>query len=138
MAGLLSKGIVLSYKTTSSATSYTELTNLQEIPDLGGSKDSVEVTTLTDAAHMYINGLISYGDSLDFTFLYEPTQFTTLDGLGDDVIYWQVGLPDGTSGAVDTTCTFTGECSVKLNGITYNEAMTYTLSIKPNSQMVWA
>ena len=80
MAGTLSKGIKLSYK-ASGGNSYTDLTNLQEIPDLGGSADSVEVTTLDDAAHMYINGLKDYGDSLDFTFLYDKTQFTTLNGL---------------------------------------------------------
>ena len=77
MAGTLTKGIKLSYKASSSSSSYTDLTNLQEIPDLGGSADSVEVTTLDDAAHMYINGLKDYGDSLDFTFLYVKAQFDT-------------------------------------------------------------
>lgn len=137
MAGILTKGIKLSYATgTSSAESYTDLTNLQEIPDMGGSTDSVEVTTLTDAAHMYIAGLKDYGDSIDFTFLYEPTQFATLNTLSGDNS-WKLSLPDGIGGAIDTTCTFTRECSVRLLGKTYNDAMQYTLSIKPTSEMVW-
>ena len=67
MAGIISKGIKLSYK--SDGASYIELTNLQEIPELGGDKESIEVTTLADAAHMYTDGLISYGDSLAFKLL---------------------------------------------------------------------
>lgn len=131
MAGTLSKGIKLSYK--ASGSTYTDLTNLQEIPDLGGSADSVEVTTLDDVAHMYINGLLDYGDSLDFTFLYEKTQFTTLSALTGS-INWKVTLP-GTGGL---TATFDAEPSVKLNGVGVNDAITYTLSLKPSSAIAFA
>jgi hypothetical protein len=132
MAGTLSKGIKLSYK-ASGASNFTDLTNLQEIPDIGGSADSVEVTTLDDAAHMYINGLLDYGDSLDFTFLYDKTQFTTLSGLSGSVS-WKVTLP-GTGGV---TATFDGEPSVRLNGVGVNDAITYTLSVKPSSAITFA
>jgi hypothetical protein len=132
MAGTLSKGIKLSYKAGSGST-YTDLTNLQEIPDIGGSADSVEVTTLADDAHMYINGLLDYGDSLDFTFLYEKTQFTTLSGLTGSQ-NWKVTLP-GTGGA---TASFDAEPSVRLNGVGVNDAITYTLSLKPSSAITWA
>lgn len=124
MAGVLSKGIKLFHGDV-------ELTNLQEIPDLGGEAESVEVTTLADAAHMYINGLLNYGDSLAFKFLYDKTQFTTLNAL-DDEEQWKVELPDGA------TCSFSGACSVKLDGAGVNAALTYTLSIKPSTAMVWA
>lgn len=135
MAGLLTKGVQLSYGTSNS--SYTVLTNLQEYPDLGGSADSVEVTTLDDAAHTFINGLLSYGDNLDFVFLYDKTQFATLRALTGSK-YWKVGIPDGTNGAISTTITFQGECSVRLNGKGTNEAITYTLSIKPNTAFTFA
>lgn len=135
MAGILTKGVKLSYGATSS--NYTDLTNLQEYPDLGGTADSVEVTTLDDAAHTFINGLLSYGDSLDFVFLYDKTQFGTLRGLSGSQ-YWKVSIPDGTNGAISTTITFQGECSVSLDGKGTNEAMTYTLSIKPNSAFTFA
>lgn len=124
MAGVISKGITLSYGDK-------ELTNLQEIPELGGEVEAIEVTTLADAAHMYVDGIKNYGDSLAFKFLYEETQFTTLNGLKDSQS-WKVTLPDGA------TCSFGGTCSVKLDGVGVNAALTYTLSIKPNSEMVWA
>ena len=126
----ISKGIKLSYKTSSGET-YTDLTNLQEIPELGGDAESIEITTLADAAHMYTDGILNYGDSLPFVFLYEKTQFTTLQGLTGSVDF-KVSLPD------NSTCSFSGTCSVKLAGVGVNTALTYTLSIKPDSAMVWA
>lgn len=121
---VISKGIKLFHGET-------ELTNLQEIPELGGDTDSIEITTLADAAHMYTNGIKSYGDSLTFKFLYEKEQFTTLNALtGSET--WKVELPDTTK------CTFTGTGSVKLDAVGVNAALTYTLAIKPDSEMLWA
>lgn len=124
---VISKGIKLSYK---SGEAFVELTNLQEIPDLGGEVESIEITTLADAAHKYTDGLISYGESLAFKFLYEGEQFGTLNGL-DGLQDWKVELPDGEA------CTFSGSGSVKLDGVGVGAALTYTLSIKPDSEMVW-
>ena len=124
MSGLLSKGIKLFHGEV-------ELTDLQEIPDLGGEAESVEVTTLADEAHMYINGILNYGDSLAFKFLYAKEQFATLNAL-DGEEPWKVELPDGAA------CSFSGACSVKMDGAGVNAALTYTLSIKPSTAMVWA
>lgn len=109
----------------------TELTNLQEIPELGGEAEAIEITTLADPAHMYTDGILNYGDSLAFKFLYEKAQFATLSA-AKEAQEWKVELPDGA------TCTFGGTCSVKLDGVGVNAALTYTLSIKPNSAMIWA
>ena len=120
---VISKGITLFHGEK-------ELTNLMEIPELGGTVESIEVTTLADAAHVYTDGLISYGDSLAFKFLYEKAQFVELNGLTGSQT-WKVELPDGA------TCTFGGACSVKLDGAGVAAALTYTLSIKPDSEMIW-
>lgn len=125
---VISKGITLSYKKDAA---FVELTNLQEIPELGGDTEAIEITTLADAAHMYCDGIKNYGDSLAFKFLYEADQFSTLNALATSV-EWQVELPDGE------TCTFSGTCSVKLDGVGVNAALTYTLAVKPNSEMIWA
>lgn len=121
---VISKGITLSYGEN-------VLENLMEIADLGGDVEAIEITTLADAAHMYTDGIKNYGDSLGFKFLYEKEQFTTLNGLTESQT-WKVTLPDGA------TCSFGGTCSVKLDAVGVNAALTYTLSIKPNSEMIWA
>lgn len=120
----ISKGIKL-YKGDNA------LTNLMEIPELGGEAEAIEITTLADAAHVYTDGIKNYGDSLAFKFLYEKTQFTELSG-ASGVQEWKVELPD------NSTCSFSGTCSVKLDGVGVNAALTYTLSVKPSTEMVWA
>ena len=127
---VISKGIKLSYKAASGST-FTELKDLQEIPELGGDVEAIEITTLADAAHTYTDGLKNYGDSLAFKFLYEKTQFNTLNEL-TGVVEWKVEHPDNTA------CTFSGSSSVKLDGVGVNAALTYTLAIKPSTEMTWA
>lgn len=124
----ISKGISLSYGADSALK---KLTNLQEIPELGGDTEAIEITTLADEAHMFTDGLKNYGDSLAFKFLYEKEQFSALNALTGSQ-QWKVELPDGAS------CTFGGTCSVKLDGAGIGAALTYTLAIKPNSKMIWA
>ena len=109
---------------------FVALTDLQEIPELGGDTEAIEITTLADAAHMYTDGIKNYGDSLTFKFLYATEQFETLQNI-EGSTDWQVELPDGT------TCTFSGTSSVKLDGVGVNAALTYTLAVKPNSEMIW-
>ena len=121
---VISKGIKL-YK------GEVELTNLQEIPELGGDSEAIEITTLADVAHMYTDGIKNYGDSLAFKFLYEKEQFATLNAATGEA-EWKVELPDGA------TCTFNGTGTVKLDGVGVNAALTYSLAIKPTSEMVWA
>ena len=126
---VISKGIELSYKATGET--YTTLTNLQEIPELGGETESIEITTLADEGRVYTDGIKNYGDNLSFKFLYDKTQFEALSALTGS-IGWKVELPDGAS------CTFSGTCSIKLDGAGVNAALTYTLNSRPNSKMVWA
>lgn len=128
----ISKGIKLSYKATSgSGNTFTDLTNLQEIPELGGEADSLECTVLSDVAHMYTDGILNYGDALAFKFLYDKTQFNTLNGLSGSQD-WKVTLPD------NATASFSGTCKVKLDGVGVNTVMTYTLNIKPTTAITFA
>ena len=108
-----------------------ELTNLQEIAELGGDVESIEITTLADGAHTYTDGIKNYGDNLSFKFLYEAEQFADLNS-ATGTQTWKIQLPDGE------TCSFGGTCSVKLDGVGVNAVLTYTLNIKPNTAMVWA
>ena len=129
--GLLSKDIKLSYKL---ASAFVELPDLQEIPELGGDVEKVEVTTLADGARRYINGIKDYGD-LAFTFLYgngAADSFRILTGLETAGLVqdFQVELGDGT------TFTFKGFPHVKMGGAAVNAALTFTLNIALQSDIV--
>lgn len=125
--GILSKNIKLSYKT--SGGSFTEVANLQSIPDLGAEPERVETTCLSDGNRTYINGIKDYG-TLTFGFLYDATIFSTLDALGS--ADWEVALSDGSK------FTFTGEASCALVGVGVNEALTFNLNINLSSDITFA
>lgn len=135
---VISKGIILSYKRQGpDGGEFTPLKDLYEIPELGGDVDKIEVTNLESHAHAYINGIKNYGDTVSFKFYYEKTQFGDLNKLVDEngnpvVCDWKVELPDAT------TCTFSGAPTVKLDGASYNVALTYSLNIAPTTEMVFA
>lgn len=126
--GILSKGIKLSYK-TSSASTFTEVEDIQNIPDLGGAPEQVEVTTLADSARRYISG-IKGSSQLEFTVLFDATKYAVVEAL-TGVLSWKVEI--GTS-----EFTFSGQPSCRLNGAGVNEALTYTLTIDVNSEIEFA
>lgn len=132
MAGTLSRGIKLSYKSNSGST-FTELTNLQEIPELGNNaKEKVDVTVLSDSAKKSIDGLSDTAQDLSFKFLYDKEQFTTLAALTTSTD-WQVELP-----SEGNTATFSGTPSVKLDSAGVGAALTYTLTISVNTEITFA
>lgn len=131
MAGLLTKGIKLSYAAKGTDT-FTELTNLQEIPEIGnGAPEKIEVTVLTDEAKKYIAGLGDSGQDLAFKFLYEKEQFQALLALAETQT-WQVEMPDGVKATFDATP------SVKFDSASPNNAITYTLTLIVESVIAFA
>ena len=131
MAGVLSKGIKLSY---SKGGTFAEIANLQEVPEFGGSADKIDVTTLADANYKYISGIKDFGDS-EFKFLYdnsgETSNYRVLRGLEEagDVVDWKVTFPD------ETEFTFSGEVSTKIDSAAVNAALTFTANITLNSDI---
>ena len=131
MAGILSKGITLSYK---KETQFAVIPDLQEVPDLGGSAEKVDVTTLADGNYKYINGIKDFGD-LEFKFLYSnsgtESNYRICRGLEEagKVVEWKVSFPDGTG------FEFSGEPSTTIDGQSVNSAITFTLNITLNSDI---
>lgn len=129
MAGILSKGITLSYKLDGE---FVALTNLQEIPEIGnGAREKIEVTTLADDNKQYIAGLGDSGQELSFKFLHEQAQFKVLAAI-NETADWEVALPDGIK------ATFAGTPSIKMDSASANAALTYTLTVMVESDIVFA
>lgn len=128
MAGILTKGITLSYGGDSQ---YTVLTNLMEIPEIGNSApEKIETTVLTDNVKTYTAGLGDSGQDLAFKFLYEKEQFETLLAMTTST-GWKVSMPDGVN------ATFSGVPAVKFDSASPNNALTYTLTIVVESEIVF-
>ena len=131
--GLLSKGITLSYK---NASTFVELPDLMDIPDMGAAPEKVEVTTLSDGARRYIAGIKDYGD-LEFTFLYDGgvgSSYTILRELEDSgaLTQFQVEFPDAT------TFTFSATVATIIAGAKVNDALTFKAALTLNTDIVVA
>ena len=131
MAGILSKDITLSYKKDGE---YVVIPNLQEVPELGGTAEKVDVTTLADGNMKYINGVKDFGD-LAFKFLYDnsgvESNYRVVRGLEETgtVVDWKVSFPDGTDFA------FSGEVTTATDSQSVNSAITFTATITLNSDI---
>ena len=58
---------------------------IKSFPDIdtSGNPDQVEITTLCDEYHQYIDGLKNYADDLEFTANYDELVFSTLNSISE-------------------------------------------------------
>lgn len=121
---------------------------LQEIGDLGSGasaqRDKIEITTLADDKHVYTDGLLAdvEQDSIDFKFLYTPEAYASFisiieferlaGGYGYNSEY-SVAIPNKTTGA--SVFVIEGTTGIKVDGTTYNGALTMTLTLTPKKEV---
>ena len=119
--------------------SYSKLIDIKDFPDLGGSPELLETTTLSDKMQTYIPGIQSL-DALEFTANYSLADYTTLkgmEGVENDFAVWFGGTesaggvvtPDGSAGKFE----FKGALSVFASGGGVNEVVNMTITIAPST-----
>ena len=152
MAKILSQGIALSVKKSDSEGDYTVIPGLLEVPDIGGTTEKIDVTTLADTSRQYINGIKDYGE-LTFKFLYDG--LCCKDGM-DDVSNYQFlyDLFEGrNAGSKDEpknwklqykststrqfNFTFKGYGALSMDSASVNSALTFTLTITLASDITY-
>ena len=120
----LNKGTVTSAKWT-----WTKLIDIKDFPDLGGSPEMLETTTLSDTMQTYIPGIQS-SDALEFTANYSSTDYATIVALKDTETGFALYFgKDGAGGKYY----FKGYASVRINGGGVNEVVTMTITIAPST-----
>lgn len=128
--------------TGTSELTYSKLVDIKSFPDLGGSPETLETTTLSDSMQTYIMGIQSL-DALEFETNYDKDDYETLLALkGVDTPYavWfggteagGVATPTGSEGKFS----FTGQLSVYVNGGGVNEVTNMTISIAPSTPITF-
>lgn len=117
----------LMYKKTST---WEKLIDIKSFPDLGGSPELLETTTLSDPMTTQIMGIQSL-DALEFECNYTLADYTKLKEMeGEDMEFavWLGGdgsAPTGEDGKFE----FNGQLSVYVNGGGVNEVVNMTVSI---------
>ena len=132
---MLANGTKLGYKKKSgSPSTYTDLTGLKEIPELGVEPEKVENTCLSDKVKKYENGIGDAGD-LEFKFKYdnssETSPYRVLRKAQEDgeILSFEETLPDGTKFNWDA------QVSVKLGGGGVNGVIEFTLKMALQSEI---
>ena len=111
---------------------YEQLCCIKDFPDLDikGEPDQIEITTLCDEYHEYIDGLKNHGDNLEFTANYVKGTFDTINGLSGTTqlaLYFNTGSTfDGDNGKYY----FGGEVSARINGGGVGDVVEMTIVVK--------
>ena len=132
--------IFLMKKTTST---YEKLIDIKDFPDLGGSPEMLEITTLSDKMQTYIPGIQSL-DALEFTANYTKEDFTklkALEGVENEFAVWFGGTEEAnvlTPTGADGKFGFKGQLSVYPVGGGVNEVVDMKVSIAPSTPITMA
>lgn len=127
----------------SAAADYTKLVDIKDFPDLGGTPEMLETTTLSDPMQTFIKGIQTLDSSgLQFTCNYTKADFTTLKALESDADHnFAVWFGATTSGTTDTPSgtdgkfEFKGALSVYPQGGGVNEVVNMLVSIAPSTKI---
>lgn len=125
-----------------SGSSYSIVAPIKEFPDLGGSPESIDVTTLSDHMRMSVPGIQDV-DSLEFPMNYDLEDYTTIKGYEGAEGEWAVVFgKQVTTGQTPTTTYggqgifhFKGYPTVWVNGAGVNDAREMTTSISLTSEI---
>lgn len=104
---------------------------IKDFPSLLGKRNALETTTLSDDAQTYIAGIRQQESSFDFTANYDPTVYSTLNGLSD-AQKWKLAFSDGSN------YSWSGTVSVSVNEAGVDEVVEMTISVTPSTVPVWS
>lgn len=135
-----SKTFLMKGTTANNTATYAKLVDIKDYPDLQGTREQLEITTLSDLSQKFIDGIKS-GDTKEFLANYDKTDFETLEaleGVEQNLAVWFGGTvsdgvvtPTGTDGKFE----FKGYVSVKVNAGSVNAVREMTISINVSSDV---
>ena len=123
----------------SSTITYSKLVDIKEIPDLGSAPPTLDATTLSDPAHVYIFDIEDTGGTLEFTANYTKADYQTvqaLEGSEQKLAVWfgatesnGVYTPSGEDGKFP----FTGFVTVYKKGASVSGVQEMGIVVSPTS-----
>lgn len=118
--------------------SYEKLIDIKDYPDLGGTPEMLETTTLSDKMQTYIMGIQSL-DAMEFNANYTKEDFTklkALEGQELELSVWFGGTESGstlTPTGSDGKFNFKGYVSAFVAGGSVNEVVGMTVAVAPST-----
>lgn len=140
--GIATYKTYLMYRTTTSG-SFAKVLDITSFPDLIGTPERIDITTLSDAQRVYIPG-IQDRDDMTFNANYTADNFTavhSLEGKNYEYAVWfgatgNVGseTPTGSNGKFS----WFGDIRAGVSGGGVNEAVQMTITCTPSTPLVFA
>ena len=130
---MLANGATIGYAAdaTTTPTTFTNIPDLKELPDIGAEPELVDNTALSDSIRHNEMGIGDPGD-MEFTFRYDNSganaSYRVAKGL-TGVKWFQVKLHD------DTTFTFKAIPNVRLSGGGVNDPVDFVMSLALQSDI---
>jgi hypothetical protein len=121
----------LMYKESDSASSYSQLADVNTYPNLGGDPEQLDATTLTQAMKTFIEG-IKDNEAMTFEANYDVTVYKKLEGLTGKTLPLAVYF--GKSGE-NGKFTWDGTINVRANGGGVNEVRKMTITSTPETEI---
>ncbi len=134
-------GTFLMYR-SSTGGEYDKLVDIKDYPDLGGTPERIQSTTLSNKQHTYEHGVEDIGE-MQVTANYEPNDYDTVKALDDgeehDFAFWfgaeeedGVLTPTGADGKFE----FKGKLNVYVAGGGVNEIRNMIISLTNSTDIV--
>ena len=118
-------------KPSTGTATLTKMVDIKDFPDMIGDPNTIETTTLSDAAQTYISG-IKQQDTLTFTFNYTKATWTAL--AAGELTKYVFELRFGDAGA-DGIFAFEGQYTLGLSGGDVDSVVEATINIVPSTEV---
>lgn len=121
------------------STTYGDLINednlfaIKDFPDLGGSPEMLETTTLLNKSQTYIHGVQSM-DAMEFTLNYNLDDYKKAKALENQNLYFALYFGEDGNGS-DGKFEWQGELTVWATGHGVNEVREMIMSIAPSTEI---
>lgn len=123
-------GITLKSGVTAGA--LTKLADIKEFPDIGGAPEGIDVTTLSDAARVYILGIQSQ-EVMEFTANYTKTTYNAVKARAATDLFF--ALEFGTGGS-EGIFTWGGTFDVYVTGNGVNSPVEMVIVVAPSTKPI--
>lgn len=128
--------------TGSSTLTYAKVCDIKDYPDVGGSVEALDATSLTNWARVYIEGIEETESQMSFTCNYDLATYQTVKALEGSERHWAIWFGGTKSGSTVTPTgsagkfTFDGYLHAHILGKGVNEVMEFQIDIIPSTEIV--
>ena len=112
---------------------FEKLVDIKDFPDLGGSPELLETTTLSNSAQTYIHGIQSM-DAMEFTANYSKADYKKVYDLSNKPLKFRLYFGENEEGE-DGIFSWEGELTVWATGHGVNEVREMIISIAPSTEI---